>query len=294
MSTPLIFNRRVGVNELDMLLDLFESIEIDRMQSAKFLRLENSIAFISSVQDEIIGGIIVYRDRLRLGMALAATAIKKEYRQLSSYTIIKSSLPFFRTVAIRDVDAIVSDIPDIDALRFPYSFHLPKWTKQFLEKNGFSEECKIYSCKLEFEPENLRKDTEFNIDPVANLEGAKSLIWDTGKTTGLTNSIIWMSLDFASQLQILRTVSENDSTQLAYSLITNGNKTNVGFIVSSDEFLLTKRTSAILASDIVKTQMRDVRFPLVGAGQVELLKTIAEEVGGSLKSSSITLMRRRL
>ncbi len=294
MNAPLVFNRRLGKGELDLIINLFEQGEIDPNQAAKFLELEDTIVFVSSIKDEIIGGTIVYRDRTRLGMVLAGVAIKKEHRDQGAYTIIKSSLPFFRTVAIRDVDALVSETFDKEVPRIPFSFHLPKWTGQFLERNGFSNEQKLYSCTIEFEHERKNDGTRINFDSVTNIEGAKSLLWDTGKITGLTNSVIWMSLDLAAFSKTLKTVSENKATKLVFSLSTHNRITSIGLVVADEEFLTNNQAATILASAITREQPREVRFPLIGPGQLELLDDVADEVGGLLKCQSITLMRRRL
>ena len=293
MSNPVIFNRRLGKNELDLLFDVFKINEINRVQAVQFFRLEDSIAFLSSLGDEVIGGTIVYRDRTRLGMVLASIAIKERFRDLGAYTIIKSSLPFFRTVAIRDVDAIISGKQNDDRLKFPFSFELPSWTKQILEENSFVEEQNLCSCKIEIKKDEIRPDTEVRTDTVASIEGARALIWDTGTKAGLTNSVSWMSLNLAVNSKNLQTISEGDSTKLAYSLYKEKNAVIIGFVIASDDFVKDRAVIA-LSSAIKETQMKEIRFPLVGRGQMELVQDIANEVGGSLKSKSITLMRRRL
>lgn len=294
MNVPVIFNRRLGKNELDLLFDIFQSKEIHSVQATKFFQLENSIAFVSSIEDEIIGGTAIYRDRTRLGMVLAAIAIKEEHRDLEAHTIIKSSLPFFRTVAIRDVDAIIATNQERGKLKFPLSFHLPSWIKQVLDRNGFVIEQKLYSCRLEFETDKTRKYRKIAVDSIANTKGTKSLIWDTGKSSGLTNSIVWMSLDFATHSKILRTISEGDAAKLAYSLIRDDETLTIGFIAATEDFLSNNGAATALLSGIIEEQVGEICFPLIGRRQLELIESIAEEIGGSLKSESITLMRRRL
>jgi len=294
MSVPVIFNRRLGKNELDLLFDILPSNEIDRVQARNFFQLEDSIAFVSSLEDEIIGGTVIYRDRTRLGMVLAAIAIEEKHRNLGAYTITKSSLPFFRTVAIRDVDAVIATSQEDTKLKFPFSFQLPSWIKQVLEKNEFVAEQNLYSCKLEVETDDTRKYKRIPVDSIPNTEGTKSLIWDTGKSSGLTNSIVWMSLDFAAHSETLQTISEGETTKLAYSLIRANEMMIIGFIATTEDFMSSSEATKALSSIIIEEQVGEISFPLIGRGQLKLIESIAEEIGGRLKSESITLMRRRL
>ena len=298
MSNPVIYNRRLGKNELDILLDLLDNYKIakttNRSQAKIFFQMEDAIAFISTIENEPIGGTVVYRDRTRLGMVLAAIAIKDEYRDLVTYPVIKSSLPFFRTVAIRDVDVIVSANSHSLNLSFPHSFYLPSWTQPILERAGFERECDLFTYLLEFSNHDIQTPRENLLDADVNMEGARSLIWDEGKDAGLTNSIVWMSLDYAMHAKSLHTVTNENKTDLVFSSYNYDDVATIGFIVTTQEFTRNNAAAEVLSSTILNTKAAKIRFPLIGKGQEELLKSIANQVGGFLKKQSITLMRRRL
>ncbi|TFG34254.1 hypothetical protein EU527_04350 [Candidatus Thorarchaeota archaeon] len=298
MSVPVVFNRRLGMNEINLLFDLIDNTEssevVNRDQASKFFQLGEAIAFMSSIDDEAIGGTIVYRDRSRLGMVLAAIGMKKEYQDIGIYTVIKSSLPFFRTVAIRDVDVVVSERPMENNLGFPLCFCLPSWTTSVLERIGFVKQQELFSCTLKIGPEDASNHKEIQWDSKPNFEGARSLIWDEGKTLGLMNSLVWMSLDFAAHTKTLRTLTDENATKFIISIYDSEGIAIVGTLAAKENFWVSDKASNILASTIKETRALDIRFPLIGKGQIEMLKTVTEEIGGFLKKESITLMRRRL
>jgi len=298
MSGPIMFNRRVGKNDVNSFIDFFDTCSeghtLNREQATKFLLMDNTIGFLSSVEDKTIGAVVVYRDRTRLGMVLAAIAMMKQHRDLGAYAVIKSSLPFFRTVAIRDIDVIVSKHSVNANLNFPFAFCQPTWTRPVLERIGFVREHDLFSYTMKIPRKDLRNNERVPIDAYANLEGARSIIWDEGKTLGLTNSIIWMSLDFAVHSNTLHTISYENSTQLVFSLLKYDDFAIVGLVAPKGEFVRTNRASEVFSSIIKNTQVSEIRFPLIGHGQEDFLKGVSDKIGGSLKKQSITLMRRRL
>lgn len=298
MSVPVVFNRRIGKNEIAPLLDIIDDTEdcgvIHRRQASVFLQLKEAIGFISSVDNDTMGGTIVYRDRTRLGMAIAAIGIKREYQDSGIYTIIKSSLPFFRTVAIRDVDVIVAERPLSDNLGFPFSFCLPTWTLPVLERIGFAEEKKLFSCTFKIDPETLLDFREIQWDNEINSEGAKSLIWDEGRRLGLMNSLTWMSLDFSIHSKTLHTLTDGASTKIIAS-ISNLEKTKIiSLFATREQFERSNGAAGILTSIIKTMRASNVRFPMVGEGQIEMLKSVTDQIGGILKIESLMHMRRRL
>ncbi|MFW9844498.1 MAG: hypothetical protein ACFFEV_07975, partial [Candidatus Thorarchaeota archaeon] len=216
MSTPIMFNRRLSKNELKIWIELVENQTefgcTNREQALSFLSLEDTISFVSSVEEEIVGGTVIYRDRTRLGMVLASVAVMKEYRVTGAYSIIKSSLPFFRTVAIRDVDALVPNDSIEKRLGFPGTWELDYWTTEILERIGFEKQDELHNYSVSIKNEKQVHEQDKVWDSQPNLEGAKNLIWDSSKEIGMTNSFIWTSFDFAANQGELRTISTEKST----------------------------------------------------------------------------------
>ena len=136
MDKPVMFNGRLNKDEVDTWLELLNRISEsgyrDRGLARTFLQLEDSITFVSSLEDKIIGGTSIYKDKTRFAMILTSVVVDKQYRESATYQIVKSSLPFFKTVAIRDVDALVAHDIGLNNLGFPLNLELDAIFKPYL------------------------------------------------------------------------------------------------------------------------------------------------------------------
>ncbi|MGY5860153.1 MAG: hypothetical protein RTU63_12345 [Candidatus Thorarchaeota archaeon] len=298
MTAPIMFNRRLSKSELDIWLDLLDGKTdygyMTRELASRFLSHQDTICFVSSIEDEIIGGTVIFRDRTRLGMVLASVVVNNEFRELGAYSVIKASLPFFKTVAIRDVEALIPDTPSEKRIGFPSSLELDTWTKDVLERIGFENKDTLYSYALTIQEEKGIHQNGSTWDSDSDLDKIKNLIWDSSKATGLTNSHIWTALEFARNQSTLRTASIGDSLMLASSFNVSDTSAIIGFIVSSEDFIEEGAASRLISQTVRESKVNSVHFPLVGKGQTDLVETIAEELGGSLKRGSMTLMRKPL
>jgi len=298
MTAPIMFNRRLSKSELNTWIHLVEGQTdigcLNREMASNFLKLQETLSFVSSVDDEVIGGTAIYRDRTRLAMILASVAVKKEFRETAAYNIIKSSLPFFRTVAIRDIDALIPDDSSEERLAFPGSLELDRWTKNVLERIGFAENSKLFSYSIAIEKETPQKQTKDRWDSHSDIPNAKKLIWDSSKTAGLTNSHIWTAFDFAVNQNTLRTVSLEDLMKLVTSIYYSGKTAIIGLLISDDDFAEDGRASRLIAEMVRNSEAEMLILPLTGNGQGGLIEAVVDELGGSLKRRSMTLMRKRL
>ena len=298
MNAPIMFNRRLSKKELDIWLDLLESNTdfgyMNRELATSFLTHEDAMSFVSSVKEEIIGGATIYRDRTRLGIVLASVVVKEEFREMGAYSIIKSSLPFFKTVAIRDVEALIPDDSSEGRMGFPGSLELDPWTKDVLERIGFEEKDTLYSYTMTIEEKKRTEQIDTLWDAQPDLGKAKNLIWDSSKDTGLTNSLIWTALDFAANQGTLRTVTSEESMKLVSSLSVSGTKAIISLAVSGSDLIEEEVASKLIAQIVRESQKDSILFPLVGKGQTDLIETVADDVGGSLKRRSMTLMCKNL
>jgi len=298
MTAPIMFNGRLRKRDLKQWISLVESQTnfgcADRELATNFLKLPEAISFVSSVENIIIGGTSIYRDRTRLGMVLASVAVKEEFRNTIAYNVIKSSLPFFKTVAIRDVDALIPDETSVDQLGFPVSLELDSWTKDVLARIGFEEKDKLYNYSLSIQGQQPESHTENMWDSQPDLENAKKLIWDCSKDIGMTNSFVWTAFDFAVNQGMLRTVTIKDSVKLVTSIFHFGKTASLGLVISDDDFVDEGITSRLIAKMVREFDVDNITLPLIGKGQRNLVKAVTDELGGSLKRRSMTLMRKPL
>ncbi|MGY5879587.1 MAG: hypothetical protein RTV31_05020 [Candidatus Thorarchaeota archaeon] len=290
-----MFNRRLSKSELDIWIEMVENQtdfgSLTRELASRFLGLEDTLSFVSSVEDEVVGGTVIYRDRTRLGMVLASVSVKNRFRETGAFSIIKSSLPFFRTVAIRDVDALVPDGPPERRLGWPGTLELDYWTRDVLERIGFEKQNELYNYTISINVEKAIDERDKIWDSQPNLDGAKNLIWDSSKIIGMTNSFIWTAFDFAVNQGTLRTITQNDSTKLVAGIYNLDTTAIISLLISDDDIAMTSKQIVRMIQESVVDK---VVFPLVGKGQSDLIEAVSDELGGSLKRRSMTLLRRHL
>ncbi|MHA1965350.1 MAG: hypothetical protein ACXACG_16100 [Candidatus Thorarchaeota archaeon] len=272
MDRPVMFNGRLNKNEVDTWLNLLnrtsESGYKDRGLAKAFLMLEDSISFVSSLENKIIGGTSIFKDKTRLAMVITSVAVNNEFRESAAYQIIKASLPFFKTVAIRDVDAIVSLDRSKNTLGFPLSLELDPWVLDTIKRVGFEEVGNLEHCSFEINVEI--KDKPINWKNEVNVEEIRELIWDQSKPMGLTNSLVWLARDFATSSNCLMTATVEGETAAV-----------VGFWKQSDALCLTpfvtdpmklswETVAESLVAEAVQRGTKQIDLPLMGEGQKDL------------------------
>ena len=70
--------------------------------------LESMIFYAASVNQVDIGGAALFRDSTRLGVALLSLQLGAEYRDTTTLHLVRTCLPFFRSVSIGQIDALVN------------------------------------------------------------------------------------------------------------------------------------------------------------------------------------------
>lgn len=294
MSKPVIFNGRLNKNESDIWLDLLNETSKskfkDRDLAKQYLALPESISFVSSIENQIIGGTTIYRDRTRLSMVLVSVAVKEAYRESATYQIIKSSLPFFKTVAIRDVDVLISSNGGIDNIGFPLSLEVDPWAINEIRRVGFDEVAKIGKYSFEI---TKKQDSRINWDEQPNLEGAKEIIWDQSKPLGLTNSLVWLARDFAADRRTLVTSTINGKVIAVAGLWRIGESLTVSPLVTDPEALDWSQVAKAIISEGVRYSAERIHLPIVGVGQSGLIEEL-ERMTNLTSSRKLSLLRKPL
>jgi hypothetical protein len=224
-------------------------------------------------------------------MVLSAAAIPTEHRMQYAYSLIKSSLPFFRTVAIRDVDALVAE-EDTKSLRFPFTIELASWTQEFLEKAGFSQSGEMLQVDLDLSIDSIGlRSPDWDKSPRFNE--AKELVWEAGRKTGLASSLTWTALEFGYESGTLYTYSVGKDVALLISAHKLQSGLLINPIVYSNEISHNQAAEAILALAVEHKTSR-VDLAMVGAGQNGLLERLREIPGTSISTRRLKLMRKIL
>lgn len=294
MSRPVMFNGRLNKNESGIWLDLLDetskSMMKDRQLAKSYLAMPESISFVSSVEKQIIGGTTIYRDRTRLSMVLVSVAVKKPYRESATYQIVKSSLPFFKTVAIRDVDVMISLNGGSDNIGFPLSLEVDSWAANAIKRAGFDEVAKIGQHTFKITKENNSR-IKWDVEP--NLEGAKELIWDQSKPLGLTNSLVWLAKDFATAQRTLVTSTVDGKVNAVVGLWKFGESLTVSPLVTDPEVLDWSQVAKAIVSEGATLGAKSVHLPIVGQGQSGLIEEL-EGMTNLTSSRKLSLLRKPL
>jgi hypothetical protein len=295
MDKPVMFNGRLNKDEVDIWLKLLnetsESGFNDRDLAKAFLMLPGSITFVSSIEDKFIGGTSIYRDRTRLAMVLVSVAVNKKFRESATYQIIKSSMPFFKTVAIRDADVLVSKDDSLNRLGFPLSLELDPWTRDIIKRIGFEEVGTIehYSFTI---VDDVREST-IRWTSKIDTESVRELIWNQSKPLGLTNSLIWLARDFAEGEGCLMSISTEGEVSGVAGFWQLSGTLCVSPIVTDSQKLKWNHTAESLIAEALRIGVKRIELPLIGKGQGDLIQAL-DRMCDRTSCRKLSLMRKPL
>lgn len=295
MDRPVMFNGRLTKDEVDTWLNLLhntsESSYMDRDLAKDFLMLQDSITFVSSVDSKIIGGTSIYKDKTRLSMVLTSVAVNKEFRETATYQIVKSSMPFFKTVAIRDVDALVSLDESKNTLGFPLSLELDPWVSDIIKRIGFEEVGVLEHCSFTVDKEVKGRSIDWSQE--VSVEGVRELIWDQSKPMGLTNSLVWLARDFAASRNCLVTANVDGETAAVAGFLKLSDSLCVSPFVTDPVKLSWDLVAESLVATAVQRNAKRIELPIIGEGQRDLIRALENWCSRS-SCRKLSLLRKPL
>jgi hypothetical protein len=295
MKKPLMFNARLNKDEIDIWLDLLKNASEfsykDRDLAKAFLMLQESMTFISSLENKTIGGTSIFKDRTRLAIVLTSVVVDREFRQSAAYQIIKSSLPFFKTVAIRDMDALVSLKDHKNTLGFPLSLELNPWVADILKRIGFDEVNVLEHCS--FEMDEVIKGSPLRWSKEARDEEVRELIWDQSKQMGLINSLVWLARDFAKSSNCLVTVSVEEKTAAVAGFWKLSDVLCVSPLVTDPLKLGWDQVAESIVIEAENNNAKLIELPLLGEGQQDLIQALEKRCCCSSRRK-LSLLRKPL
>jgi hypothetical protein len=237
----------------------------------KLAKLDETIIYVASINDQFIGGTWLWRDASRLSMVLAKAWIKSEYSTVASNQLLKSSLPWFKSLAIREVDALVyTTQPD-----HRFSFHLNPilnhWTYDPLTAIGF-EEIKSYYQVVLRRAKGRDSSFQFVIQNQSNIEWFGSVLRKYSNDIGLELSHASLILEYGARNNTLFSYTMNGDTILTTTLAKVDEYTTVGPLVYDPQILSSQQ-----AIDAILTTELDTPFflfSLLNNEQLEYLKSL--------------------
>lgn len=293
-AKAVLFNRRLRPDEADTLMDMLKTMTehgiMDYALGRAYLKQPEVVMFLSAVDDRTVGVTCVQKDRNRMGMVLSAVVVPPEHRRTSSYGLVKSSLPFFRTVSIRDVDALVAPSSGL-SLGFPLNSALDGWTEDVLTRAGFEQEFEILQveCRLGG-PKGSTHEQPW--DSEANLKGAREMLWEAGRRQGLVTSLAWTALDFAFSFDSLLTASVKGSVAALAGVYRLEDCVAVTPALCDSQILAPARFASMLENLTHREGKSKLVLPLLGSGQNDTLRAL--EKGNRVTTRQAHLMRKQL
>jgi hypothetical protein len=288
----VLFSRRLQSDEAKRFVKLLQSTTkhgtVSDDLALAYLRHPEVVMFQSAVEDKIVGATCITKDKNRMGMVLAAVAVPPENRGTSAFSLLKASLPFFRTVTIRDVDLLVGE-SSVATLGFPLNQSLDPWTREVLSRIGFSEEQDMLQVEARLQ-EDVAPSSKVAWDRKANFDGARNLLWEVGRRQGLATSLSWTALDFAAMVGNLLTTSVKGEIGALVGLY-DVKDAIVATPVLCDPHVLAPREFVAMLLDLARGEGKQrLVLPLVGPGQDKLLSTLEKRT--TVTTSRATLMRK--
>jgi len=277
--------------EIDVWLQLGGKPTTEEVLFAKeFLNLPDSMYFLAAINGDPIGGTAIYRDRTRLAMTLVAARLQEEYRDNTPLQLFKASLPFFKTLSIRDVDVLTEDSTERSEIPFPLSTKLQSWARPALANMGFEEVAKVAEISLD-DIAKTKDEHPIPADRLPNHEAARKLLWDQRKEIGLSCSPLWLALDMANARGTLQTYSDQNELCMAIGVEKLNQWNIITFFVTNPEVLATSMAVKLLLNHLSENR---TTFSLVGEGQIEVVKSASKLCESILKVNELTLHRKLL
>jgi hypothetical protein len=202
--------------------------------------------------------------------------LRPDLRERLLYTLLKSALPFFRTVMIREVDVLLRSSGLGSQLPFPFASALDVWTLSGLDKLDFEESESVFHYS--FELNTLDELPRYVLTWDRDFDTAKivDLFWRVKDASNLDFSQVLLALGRAGSGESLITASSKTGDLLmATSLETLGKSCVVGPVMIDKD----RVEPSTFANDILRrASLQDcstLEIPIVGEGQREYIEAIS-------------------
>ncbi|MFX1473782.1 MAG: hypothetical protein ACFFBM_14835 [Promethearchaeota archaeon] len=295
MSSRNLYTRRMSRRELGIWLELIGDVSpLDNEMAKRFSNLEDSMFFLSSIEEEIVGGTAIFRDRTRLALALVAANYKATLKKPAQLQLLKSSLPFFRSVTIHHVDAIVDKSEQKPKLPFPAAFALEKRLQPMLESLGFGLEERIFRYDIEVSGSQSKESSRITWKTTNDHEAVRDLFWRQNRTSGVDSSLVTLGWQMASAKGLLQTLEDDTGITAAVGLDITNDITLVWPIIADFRLIDIDTLAHAIHERVLQTEAHKIAVPILGTGQKELMGRIADLFNGKVSASELLLLRRQL
>ncbi|MFW9800651.1 MAG: hypothetical protein ACFFD9_09455 [Candidatus Thorarchaeota archaeon] len=295
MRPPTLFTWRMAKSELDTWLSIQGAAKHDSIEYAKSLMdLPDGTFFLASIANQVVGGTAIYKDRTRLAVALMAARMLPEFRENAQLQLLRSSIPFFRTVVIHEVDVLVSLEREESPLPFPFNSEVSSSLTPALGSLEFQDVTTALSCTIEIPTETPAMSDRISWDARSNMEGARDLYWRQIESSRLDCSQVTLALEFGAYRGFLRTLTMGELTILALGFELMEDRVVVWPLLADLEHVNPQEIAHEVLSQASDFEVQRVEIPLLGLGQKDIAETVAVLGEGRLRTREIVLMRKQL
>ena len=281
--------------ELDIWLSLLGDVTTsERGYAESFMRLEDSMFFLASIGDETVGGTAIFRDRTRLAMALVSVQHPDDFDEIAKQQLLKSSLPFFRSVSIHHVDVISSTSEQHLKLPFPMNFEIGAQLKSALLGLGFIEQQTVYHYSIDVSESHAENSSRPLWKESHDYNAVRDLFWKQNKTTGLDSSLITLGWEMAMTRGKLVTYDDKGSISIALGIEEVGDATILWPLIADLSSVDPNVTANAIYEMIQPFGTMNLQIPIVASGQQDLVTMLGELCAGDVSFKENTLMRKNL
>ncbi|MEM4735825.1 MAG: hypothetical protein QXS20_08945 [Candidatus Thorarchaeota archaeon] len=298
MQTAIV-NRRLQRSEVD----LWRSVPGDRPDFPKndtawaiedaFLESDDSIAYLASLNDRPIGATAIHRYRMGQSVGLVVARVTPEFRQRLVGTVIRSSLPFFRSSSIREIDALVACEGD-ECMEFPHGFEIAPFALETMTKMGFSRRGEMYSCTID----RVKIPQEMSAERLESVEitpdSAREIVLRNRDKTDLHGAVNDSALSIAARLGRLRAIRCGDGSTVVIGLYVYGDTARIDVMDTDDHRLEGTALGEILVSMLRGTDIGRIMMPVIYERQIPTAEAVASATGGSISLRPLSVMKKEI
>ncbi|MFW9886918.1 MAG: hypothetical protein ACFFER_01975 [Candidatus Thorarchaeota archaeon] len=295
MSSRNLYTRRMSRAELDIWLELSGEVSPqDKELAERFAQLEDTMFFLSSIGEETVGGTAIFRDRTRLAVALVAVNHKLILKEPAQLQILKSSLPFFRSVTIHHVDAIVDVAEKRRKLPFPAGFALNSRFQPMLKNLGFALAERIFGYDIDVVGSQPKESSMATWKVTNDHEAIRDLFWRQNRTSGVDSSLVTLGWQMASAKNLLHTLENGKGMTAAVGFDMINDAALLWPIMADFELIDVDALAQAISERVLHKGAVKIVLPILGIEQRELAGKIAEHFHGKALISEALLLRKQL
>ncbi|MFW9845685.1 MAG: hypothetical protein ACFFD6_02970, partial [Candidatus Thorarchaeota archaeon] len=226
--------------------------------------------------------------------ALVSVRHPEDFSEIAKQQLLKSSLPFFRSVSIHHVDAIASTAERRSNLPFPLNFEIGPQLQPALKGLGFIEEQTVYHYTIEMSESESKVSDEALWRESQDYIAIRDLFWKQSNATGLDSSLVTLGLEMAMARGKLLTYSNDGRISMALGIEPLADSVVV-WPLMADLSAVDLSGAAEAVYDVIRPLGKvRLQIPIVALGQQDLISALCNLCSSGVSFRENILMRKNL